>query len=55
MNHLNSATKYVFGMLENTISAIAVDENGIQIKLINSKWKRVSDIVTPGGVFPKVK
>ena len=55
MHHLNSAVKYVFGVLENTISTIAVDENGLQIKLSDSKWKRVSNIVTPGGLFPQGK
>ena len=47
--------KYGFGMLENTISTIVVDKNGLRVKLINSKWKCVSDIVTPGGSFPQGK
>ena len=47
--------KYGFRLLENIILTIAVDDNGLQIKLINSKLKCVSDIVTPGGEFTKGK
>ena len=42
MHQLNGAIKYGFGPLENTRSTIAVDDNGLQIKLSNSKWKCVS-------------
>ena len=55
MHHLNSAMKYGFVMLENTRSTIAVDKNGLRIKLSNSKWKCVSEIITPGGAFTKGK
>ena len=55
MHQISSAMKYGFGVLENTIFNVAVDENGLRIKLSNSKWKRVSDIVTPGAAFPPVK
>ena len=55
MYELNSAMKYGFRLLENIILTIAVDDNGLQIKLINSKLKCVSDIVTPGGAFTQDK
>ena len=45
--------KYGFGLLENTRLTIAGNNNGLRIKLSNSKWKHVSDIVTPGGLFPQ--
>ena len=35
MQHLNSAVKYGFDLLEIKISTIAVDENGLPIKLSN--------------------
>ena len=37
MHRLNIAMKYGFGLLENTRSTIAVDENGLQIKLSHLK------------------
>ena len=55
MHQINGSMKYGFGMLENTISTIAVDDNGLQINISNSNWKCVFDIVTPGGAFPKGK
>ena len=55
MHQLNNAMKYGFGILENTRSTISVDENGLQIKLSSLKWKHVSKIITPGGVFPQGK
>ena len=55
MNHLNSAMKYGFWLLESTISINGVDENGLQNNLNNSKWKHVSEIGTPGGAFPQGK
>ena len=55
MHQLNRAVKYGFGVLENTRLTIAVYENGIQIKLSNSKWNFVSEVVTPGGSFPPGK
>ena len=55
MYELNSAMKYGFRLLENIILTIAVDDNGLQIKLINPKLKCVSDIVTPGGAFTQDK
>ena len=51
MHQLNSAAEYGFGLLEKKRSKIAVDENGLQINLSNSKWNCVSEIVTPGGTF----
>ena len=53
MYQLNIALKYGFGLLENTRSTISVDDNGLRIKLNNSKWMRVSEIVTNGGTFPQ--
>ena len=50
---LNIALNYGFGLLENTRSTISVDDNGLRIKLNNSKWMRVSEIVTNGGTFPQ--
>ena len=35
MYYFNSAMKYGFGVSENTRSTIAVDDNGLRIKLIN--------------------
>ena len=35
IHRLNIAMKYGFGLLENTRSTIAVDDNGIRIKQIN--------------------
>ena len=52
MHQLNSAMKYGFGMLGNTRSTITVYEDGLWIRLGKSKWKSVSDIVTPSGAFP---
>ena len=52
MHQFNSAMKYGLGVLQNTWSTIAFDENGRQIKISNSKWKRLSEIVTPSGEFP---
>ena len=37
MHQINRDMKYGYGLLENTRSTITVDENGIQIKLSNSK------------------
>ena len=55
MHQLRGAMKYGFELLDNKIPTIEVDDNGIRIKLSNSKWKCVSDIVTPGGEFTKGK
>ena len=55
MQHLNSAVKYGFDLLEIKISTIAVDQILLRIKLSNSKWKCVSEIITPGGAFTKGK
>jgi hypothetical protein len=52
MHQLNTAMKYGFGLLENTRSTIFLDENSQRVKLPDGKFKRVSDIVTPGGAFP---
>ena len=55
IHQLNRAMQYGFGVLENKRLAITVYQNGICINLGNSKWKCVSDIVTPGGSFPQGK
>ena len=55
MHQLNSAMKYSFGVLKNTRLTIEVDDNGLWIKLSNTKYKPVSEIVTPGGAFTKGK
>ena len=55
MYYFNSAMKYGFGVLENTRSTISVDDNVILIKLSNSIYKIVSDIVTHCGAFPQGK
>ena len=55
MHQLDSTMKYGFGVLENTRSTISVDDNVILIKLSNSIYKIVSDIVTHCGAFPQGK
>ena len=55
MHQLNSVMKYRFGMLENTRSTIAVDNNGLRVNPSNSKWKLVSEIVNTSGVFTQGK
>ena len=55
MHQINSAIKYGFVLLENKSSTIAVDGNGLQLKIINSKCNRVSKIVTPGNSFTQRK
>ena len=51
MHQLNSAMKYGFGLLKNIRSTNAVDDNRLWTNQNNSKWKRLSKIVTPGGAF----
>jgi hypothetical protein len=55
VHQLNTAMKYGFGLLENTKSTIFLAANGQRVKLPNGKFKRASDIVTPGGPFPEGK
>ena len=55
MHQINSAIKYGFVLLENKSSTIAVDDNGLQLKIINSKCNRLSNIVTPGNSFTQRK
>ena len=52
IHQLSGAMKYGFGLLENTRSDQAVDDNGHRIELSNSKLKHVSDIFTPVSAFP---
>jgi hypothetical protein len=43
--------EYGYGMLNNTHSRIVFDGNGQKVKLPNGKFKRSTEIVTPGGPF----
>jgi hypothetical protein len=43
--------KYGYGILMNTRSSIVSDANGKKVKLPNGKFKRSTEIVTPGGPF----
>jgi hypothetical protein len=45
--------KYGYGILKNTRSSIVSDANGKKVKLPNGKFKRSTEIVTPGVPFPE--
>jgi hypothetical protein len=53
MHQVNSCMKYGYGSLENTRSSIVSYANGQKLKLKNGKFKRSTEIVTPGGPFPE--